>query len=106
MSNYPDIPVACEESGLVMLLEKVVDPVTLEFCVQTVYKDGTKAWIEGFPCPACRIRFDVQRIQTTVPADGGRALSIEQVGTKPVVVPTGKASCKYRPLRGPLHVPR
>lgn len=87
MSSYPDIPVACLQSGLVMLLEMVVDPMTMEHCVQRVYVEGQKAEIEGFPCPACRIQFDVEQIP-------------------PVVLPAGKPSCRYRPLRGPLFVPR
>jgi hypothetical protein len=104
--SYPDIPVACTESGLVMLLELVVDPLTLEHSVQKVYVEGQKAEVEGFPCPACRIRFDVEKIPTTDRISGpSEGVEIEIRG-KAVVVPTGKASCRYRPLRGPLFVPR
>lgn len=90
--SYGDILVVCEESGLVMLLEKVVDPVTLEFSVQTVYKDGAKAWVQGFACPACRIQL--------VDAKVGQDVYTTSVAA------SGKPSCRYRPLRGPLHVPR
>lgn len=95
--SFPDIPVACLESGMVMLLERVVDETTLDFCVRKIYEDGQKAWVEGFPCPACRIRFDVERPPADVdPRPAGKI----------VWVPSGKASCRYRPLRGPLFVPR
>ncbi len=82
---------------MVMLLEKVVDESVLMFCIGKVHEDGVEARIEGFPCPACRIKFDVAAVPTGV--------ELKAVG-KAFVLPTGKASCKYRPLRGPLYVPR
>jgi hypothetical protein len=95
--SYPDIPVACVESGMVMLLEKVVSEISLEHCTELIYRDGTKVELEGHPCPACRIRFSIEEVPT--------GMEFATVG-KPVVIPTGKSSCKYRPLRGPLFVPR
>ena len=98
--SYPDILVACTESGLVMLLEKVVDPATFDARVQ-VYTDGQKVLIDGFPCPGCRIRFELVPYQEPgLPAGmTPRAVSVPEVRA------TQKPSCKYRPLRGPLFVP-
>jgi hypothetical protein len=97
VSAYPDIPVACLESGMVMLLEKVVHETTLEACVQRIYAEQQKATIEGFPCPACRVWFTFKETPT-----GHELVTSKEA----IVLPTQRPSCRYRPLRGPLFVPR
>jgi hypothetical protein len=79
-----DIPVACTSSGAIYLLEQVVsvNAGDLERAVRVLEVSGTEARLIGLPCAACR---------STVSTD----LRIE----KSVV-------CTYRPLRGPLFVPR
>ena len=83
-----DIPVACCSSGVVMLLDGVVLPgphprsVSIEAIRGLVELGGTDARFDGRPCPSCRSR-----------------LSSDDLLEK-------RTLCTYRPLKGPLYVPR
>lgn len=78
--DYGDFLLACEDSGLVRILDSTLlkvpfnGPAEVEAAKREVLAHGVDAKIVGRPCPAC-YRGDVR-------------------------------TCQYRPLRGPLFVPR
>jgi hypothetical protein len=79
-----DIPVACTSSGAVYLLEAVVEVNDGEALLarRVIEAQGVNARLTGLPCASCRSVVSTDRR-------------------------TEKAEvCTYRPLRGPLHVPR
>lgn len=79
-----DIPVACTVSGAVYLLEAVVERNEGEAALarRVIEVQGVNARLTGIPCSSCRSNVSTDRW-------------------------TEKADvCTYRPLRGPLHVPR
>ena len=79
-----DVPVACVESGAVYLLRKVVgeNPRHLANALQGLERDGVNMRFVGVPCSDCRF---------TVSTDTDL---------------TKSSTCEYRPLQGPLYVPR
>lgn len=79
-----DVPVACVSSGAVLTLEAVVGgvPGGLQLALSALDKFGVEARFTGSPCPACRFTSSAAR-------------RLEKAAT-----------CEYRPLRGPLFVPR
>lgn len=83
MSAFADVPVACTRSGLIVLLEAVLPERDYELAIEKLHRLGGKTTFRGRVCPECRF--------TGVQVD-----------------PTGRTeqTCEYRPLRGPLFVPR
>ena len=84
MTIAGDIPVACTVSGALYLLEQVVsvNAGDLERAVRALEIEGVNSRLVGLPCAACRTNVSTDRW-------------------------TEKASvCMYRPLQGPLYVPR
>ena len=79
-----DIPVACTVSGAVYLLDAVVErnPGEAKLARRVIEVHGVNARVIGIPCSACRTNVSTDRW-------------------------TEKSDvCQYRPLRGPLYVPR
>jgi len=84
VTDDADIPVACTVSGAVYLLEAVVErnPGEAEGARRYLEVHGVNARLTGIPCASCRTNVSTDRW-------------------------TEKAeTCQYRPLRGPLYVPR
>lgn len=81
-----DIPVACTTSGLIYLYDSVVEstaPAEGRFLARQVFiAGGVNSRVVGRPCAACR---------SNVSTDAWTEKA---------------ATCTYRPLGGPLHVPR
>jgi hypothetical protein len=80
---YGDIPVACTESGLIAILDNVVDGGPDEvktFRISILNRLATS--FQGKPCAACRFT-------------PSTATSLEKLST-----------CEWRPLSGPLFVPK
>jgi hypothetical protein len=80
-----DVPVACTVSGAVYTLRKVVGgetPKELEVALRGLERDGVNMRFVGVPCSDCRFTVSTDR-------DLGK-----------------RSTCEYRPLRGPLYVPR
>lgn len=78
MNAYPDVPVACVESGLILVLERVLPEKDYELAIEKLHRLGVKTTFVGRICSGC-------------------------VLTKTI---SGTPTCEYRPLRGPLFVPR
>ncbi len=75
-----DVLVSCTRSGLVLVFEAVVENLEERAAAgDCIYKKGIDARFHGKTCPGCR----------TLPTGGAMS-----------------PSCEYRPLRGPLFVPR
>ena len=83
MSNFADVPVACTRSGLVILLVALLPEKDYELAIEKLHRLDGKLTFHGPVCAACK--FDRPRIHPMGQTD-----------------PT----CEYRPLRGPLFVPR
>lgn len=83
MSNFADVPVACTKSGLIVLLEAVLPEKDYELAIVKLHRVGGGTTFKGRACAECR-------------------------HTRPSIDPTGREeqTCEYRPLRGPLFVPR
>lgn len=79
-----DVLIACTTSGAVYLLEQVVsvNPGDLETAIKALKASGAEARLIGLPCAACRATVSTDRVMQ-------RSLV-----------------CTYRPLQGPLYVPR
>jgi hypothetical protein len=71
MARTYDVPVVCTVSGLVYVLESVVDPAQADVLIVQLCEQGTKVRFLGRSCAEHRT-----------------------------------ANCTYRPLAGPLFVPR
>ena len=84
MTIEGDIPVACTMSGAVYLLEAVVEVSDGEGLLarRVIEAQGINARLTGLPCSACRSNVSTDRWTEK------------------------SAVCTYRPLRGPLYVPR
>ncbi|MGI0148682.1 MAG: hypothetical protein ACREDF_04020 [Thermoplasmata archaeon] len=83
---------ACTRSGLVMVLDGIFwetpdREVLCETAVRNVNEMGPEARITGKPCPGCRVGPEHPFI--------GPPSGLSSVPT-----------CEYRPLQGPLFVPR
>jgi len=83
VSNFADVPVACTKSGLIVLLEALLPEKDYELAVEKLHRLDGKTTFHGRACAECR-------------------------QTRPVIDPTGRVdqACEYRPLKGPLFVPR
>ena len=79
-----DVPIACTESGAVYTLAMVAEgnPAFMANAIATVERDGVNARFVAIPCADCR----------STPSSA-RSL-------------TRRSTCEYRPLQGPLYVPR
>ena len=82
-----DVPVACTSSGSVSVLSSIITgggEIVLEALYRRLMDEGISFRTVGIPCAACRF----------TPSDNVK------VGSEKL------ATCEYRPLRGPLYVPR
>lgn len=82
MSGQEDVPVACTRSGIVMTLEKAARPEEYARSAHEVRVRGVAARIVGRVCAGCRFQSSADDLSSD------------------------KSFCEYRPLRGPLFVPR
>jgi hypothetical protein len=83
VSAFSDVPVACTKSGIIVLLVALLPEKDYEHAIEKLHRLDGKTTFVGRVCPVCYVqRFSID--------------------------PTGRTdqTCEYRPLRGPLFVPR
>lgn len=86
MSSFADVPVACTKSGLVLILEAVLPEKDYELAIEKMHRLGGKVTFTGRGCAGCY----------------PHGSTFQNAADRTIQT----ASCEYRPLKGPLFVPR
>lgn len=83
MSGFADVPVACTKSGIIVVLSAILPAADYDHAVEKLHRLDGKTTFVGRVCAECRL-------------------------TRPSIDPVGliTQTCEYRPLRGPLFIPR